>query len=149
MKKKYKAHFLMLSKVAKPFIVVWILNRLRDIVLYLSKKEISNVFLREVILLSLLFFAAVMTLKSYSLSFEKDFLIIRKGIVLKRSINIKLYNITSIRIIRRPINVFTKSTRLILGCETKNAEKKELDFTLKKEDAEGFIKMYKRHREAK
>lgn len=149
MKKEFKAHFIMLKKVAKPFVFVWVFNRLRDIFLYLSKREISNIFWREVILLLLLFITAKITLKSYAISIEKGLFSIKKGVIIKRIIKIEFCNISSFKIIRNPVNVITKSTKLVFGCQTNYLKKKELFFVLKKEDANTLIKMYKKYSTAK
>jgi len=135
-KRRIKAHPLMIGVKIKPFLFVLVLPLLKGIFQYIFEGHISGVLSLEIIAFFVILLIAVLLWLSISLEILKDRIIIRSGVLFRHTSHIELKNISSLSFKQNPVDACFRSVTCCINTEAGGVGREDFRFKLYRRDAQ-------------
>lgn len=137
--KRFAAHPVQIFSYLKPIAFVLLIPLTKALIDALLKRQINGLFLNEIILAALIIGYAVIKWRRFVLITTKEAIIIRSGLFLSRTAEIKRAKISSIQSVRYITDLIFGSITLRINTESGRRGKADFEIKLKKSDAEAIF----------
>lgn len=141
MNKEYKAHPLMILSFMKPFLFVLVFPLIRGIIRYFTGRTITGVIIFEIFLFFIIGLFAFLSYKSFRLTIDNDYIIIKKGFIFTREASIKINRLSSIESRQNPLDVVFGAVTYTINTEAGRKNIPDFRFKIGKTDSKEIFKI--------
>ena len=135
MKKVYRAHPFMIGTFIKPFLFVLVLPLITALLQYFTDRKITNILALEIIAFSIILFIGIARFVAFKLIIDGDTLIIKSGVIFRRTSRIKISRISSFQTERNPIDMLFFSVTCRINTEAGALKRSDFKFKLSRKNS--------------
>lgn len=137
MKKRFKAHPLMILSFVKPTLFLLLLPVIKGVIQYFVTKDVDGVIGLEFIVLGILLVIAVLRWRSYSLicNSEKGIVEIEYGFIFKRTAKIDISKLSSVQTTQNPVDAVFRSVTYKINTEAGGRDRTDFEFKLSRKNS--------------
>ena len=137
MKKRFKAHPLMILSFIKPTLFLLLLPVIKGVIQYFITKDIDGIISLEIIVLAILLVIAVLRWQSYSLicNSKKNIVEIEYGFIFRRTAKIDITKLSSVQTTQNPIDAIFRSVTYKINTEAGNRDQTDFEFKLSRKNS--------------
>ncbi len=129
-KTTFKAHPIMLFSLMRPYLFVLVLPLIRALVQYITEKQINGLLNLEIIAFSFALITAFFSYRAISVTVVDGYLIVKKGIFIKRRAVIEASRLSSIVLRRNVIDIVFGSVECAVNTEAGRPQKSDFAFKM-------------------
>lgn len=130
MKKVYRAHPFMIGTFIKPFLFVLVIPLITALLQYFTDRKITNILALEILAFSIILFIGIARFAAFKLILTDDMLIIKSGIIFRRTSQINFSRISSFQTERNPLDMLFFSVSCRINTEAGSLKRSDFKFKL-------------------
>ncbi len=137
MKKRFKAHPLMILSFIKPTLFLLLLPVIKGAIQYFVTKDVDGVIGLEILVLSIIFVIAVLRWRSYTLicDNQKGIVSIEYGFVFKRMAKIDIAKLSSVQTTQNPVDAIFRAVTFKINTEAGGRDRTDFEFKLSRKNS--------------